>query len=230
MIGDGSAADRQRHRRHPRRPGRRGRARTSRCPRARRWSTRAANGSTPGVVAGFSRIGLVEVDAVERPTTRSARRRRSAPRSTSRRRSIPQATAIAVNRAGGVTRAVVVARRPAHIDLRRAGRGDRSRRRHAADHPRRARSSSSSWARMAREDAGGSRAARAYAAVLPPIALAARRSDYAPRIRLPYDGRQQATTSCYPLRRRRAGAGGARAAMRCSSMSSGRATSCRCWR
>ena len=65
---------------------------------------------TPGIVAGFSRIGLVEVDAVRRDQRHPGRRpRRSARRSTSRRRSTRKASTIAVSRAAGVTRAVVVA-------------------------------------------------------------------------------------------------------------------------
>ena len=85
---------------------------------------------TPGIVAGFSRLGLSEVDlrSTARTTTPPATAR-SAPRSTSRRRSTPWPTTIAVNRADGVTRAIVAPeQRQEH--LRRPGRGDRHRRRH----------------------------------------------------------------------------------------------------
>ena len=63
---------------------------------------------TPGIVAGFSRLGLAEVDLSARRRRRHQRRTgRSAPRSTSSRRSTRWTRPIAVNRADGVTRAIV---------------------------------------------------------------------------------------------------------------------------
>ena len=63
---------------------------------------------TPGIVAGFSRLGLAEVDlSADGADDTSATTARSAPRSTSCRRSTRCARTIAVNRADGVTRAIV---------------------------------------------------------------------------------------------------------------------------
>jgi imidazolonepropionase-like amidohydrolase len=62
---------------------------------------------TPGIVAGFSRVGLVEVDAVDAANDVEAR---SAPFSAAidvAPAINPRAQPIAVNRAGGVTRAIV---------------------------------------------------------------------------------------------------------------------------
>jgi len=62
---------------------------------------------TPGIVAGFSRIGLVEVDAVDAANDVEAR---NSPFSAAIDVSTainPRAQPIAVNRAGGVTRAIV---------------------------------------------------------------------------------------------------------------------------
>ena len=113
---------------------------------------------TPGIVAGFSRLGLAEVDlsrgdGVRRhqpPTGRSARR------STSSRRSIRSSRADRGQpRRRRHARARRAQRRQEH--LRRPGRGDRHRRRHGPDHRGRGCSSSSSLARPAQDKAGGSR-------------------------------------------------------------------------
>ena len=91
-----------------------------------------------------------------RPTTRRERRPFSAAIDVAPAIN-PLTSTIAVNRADGVTRAIVAPQRRAQ-HLRRPGRGDRPRRRHGPDHRARAASSSSSWARPAPTTAGGSRA------------------------------------------------------------------------
>ena len=112
---------------------------------------------TPGIVAGFSRIGLVEVDAVDATNDVQANNSPFSAAIDVAPAINPQATAIAVSRAGGRhPRGRRAGDRAQH--LRRAGRGDRPRRRHGADHPRprlpvrRAR-------RDGADEAGGSRAA-----------------------------------------------------------------------
>ena len=67
-----------------------GRARTSAIPPDAQMIDARGKWVTPGIVAGFSRLGLVEVDLGGRRDHRRQGRRtaRSAPRSTSPRRSI----------------------------------------------------------------------------------------------------------------------------------------------
>lgn len=62
---------------------------------------------TPGVVAAFSRIGLVEVDAVSGSNDRSSRRSRFSAAIDISPALNPMGSPIAVNRASGVTRAIV---------------------------------------------------------------------------------------------------------------------------
>lgn len=62
---------------------------------------------TPGIFAGFSRIGLVEVEAVRETNDESANRSRFSAAIDVVPAINPRASAIAVNRAAGVTRAVV---------------------------------------------------------------------------------------------------------------------------
>ncbi|MDB5671378.1 MAG: amidohydrolase, partial [Alphaproteobacteria bacterium] len=62
---------------------------------------------TPGIVAGFSRIGLVEVDAVDGTNDTEANNSPFSAAIDVAPAVNPRATAIAVNRAGGVTRAIV---------------------------------------------------------------------------------------------------------------------------
>jgi imidazolonepropionase-like amidohydrolase len=62
---------------------------------------------TPGIVAGFSRIGLVEVDAVDAANDVEAGNSPFSAAIDVAPAVNPQASAIAVNRAGGVTRAIV---------------------------------------------------------------------------------------------------------------------------
>lgn len=62
---------------------------------------------TPGIVAGFSRIGLVEVDAVDATNDVSANNSPFSAAIDVAPAINPEATSIAVNRAAGVTRAVV---------------------------------------------------------------------------------------------------------------------------
>ena len=63
---------------------------------------------TPGIVAGFSRLGLAEVDlGADGSDDTETGEARSARRSTSRPAINPKASTIAVSRADGVTRAVV---------------------------------------------------------------------------------------------------------------------------
>jgi imidazolonepropionase-like amidohydrolase len=62
---------------------------------------------TPGVVAGFSRIGLVEVDAVDQTNDASASNSPFNAAIDVAPAINPEATAVAVSRAAGVTRAVV---------------------------------------------------------------------------------------------------------------------------
>ncbi len=64
-IGDGSRADRRRHRRHPRRPRSSPPAPNVAVPAGAQVIDARGKWVTPGIVAGFSRIGLVEVDAVD---------------------------------------------------------------------------------------------------------------------------------------------------------------------
>ena len=112
---------------------------------------------TPGIVAGFSRIGLVEVDAVDATNDTQADTSPFSAAIDVAPAINPLATSIAVSRAAGVTRAVVspatarsiFAGQGAVIDLG----GDMD-----ADHPRPRLPVSSSWARTAPRDAGGSRA------------------------------------------------------------------------
>lgn len=62
---------------------------------------------TPGIVAAFSRVGLVEVDAVDGTNDRSANRSRFSAGLDIAPALNPMGSPIAVNRAAGVTRAVV---------------------------------------------------------------------------------------------------------------------------
>ena len=62
---------------------------------------------TPGIVAGFSRIGLIEVDAVDATNDVSANNSPFSAAIDVAPAINPQASSIAVNRAAGVTRAVV---------------------------------------------------------------------------------------------------------------------------
>ena len=62
---------------------------------------------TPGVVAAFSRVGLVEVDAVDGTNDRSASRSRFSAALDISPALNPMGSPIAVNRAAGITRAVV---------------------------------------------------------------------------------------------------------------------------
>lgn len=66
----------------------------------RRWVT-------PGLVAAFSRVGLVEVDAVSGTNDRSATRSRFSAGLDIAPALNPMGSPVAVNRAGGVTRAIV---------------------------------------------------------------------------------------------------------------------------
>ncbi|MBL0767374.1 amidohydrolase family protein [Sphingopyxis sp. DHUNG17] len=62
---------------------------------------------TPGLVAAFSRVGLVEVDAVSGTNDRSATRSRFSAGLDIAPALNPMGSPVAVNRAGGVTRAIV---------------------------------------------------------------------------------------------------------------------------
>ncbi len=62
---------------------------------------------TPGIVAAFSRVGLVEVDAVQGSNDRSARRSRFSAGIDIAPALNPMGSPVAVNRAAGVTRAIV---------------------------------------------------------------------------------------------------------------------------
>jgi imidazolonepropionase-like amidohydrolase len=62
---------------------------------------------TPGIVAGFSRIGLVEVDAVDATNDTEANNSPFSAAIDVAPAVNPRASAIAINRAGGVTRAIV---------------------------------------------------------------------------------------------------------------------------
>ena len=62
---------------------------------------------TPGIVAGFSRVGLIEVDAVNATNDVSANNSPFSAAIDVAPAINPRATAIQVNRAGGVTRAIV---------------------------------------------------------------------------------------------------------------------------
>ncbi|WP_374525093.1 amidohydrolase family protein [Sphingopyxis sp.] len=62
---------------------------------------------TPGIVAAFSRVGLVEVDAVDGTNDRSANRSRFSAGLDIAPALNPMGSPIAVNRAAGVTRAIV---------------------------------------------------------------------------------------------------------------------------
>jgi imidazolonepropionase-like amidohydrolase len=62
---------------------------------------------TPGIVAGFSRVGLIEVDAVNETNDVSANNSPFSAAIDVAPAINPRTTAIAVNRAGGVTRAIV---------------------------------------------------------------------------------------------------------------------------
>jgi imidazolonepropionase-like amidohydrolase len=62
---------------------------------------------TPGLIAGFSRLGLVEVDAVEETNDTAAKGSPFSAAIDVAPGINPRATAIAVNRAAGITRAVV---------------------------------------------------------------------------------------------------------------------------
>ncbi|MDZ3831105.1 MAG: amidohydrolase family protein [Sphingopyxis sp.] len=62
---------------------------------------------TPGIVAAFSRVGLVEVDAVSGTNDRSARRSRFSAGLDIAPALNPMGSPVAVNRAAGVTRAIV---------------------------------------------------------------------------------------------------------------------------
>jgi imidazolonepropionase-like amidohydrolase len=62
---------------------------------------------TPGIIAGFSRVGLVEVDAVDATNDVSARNSPFSAAIDVAPAINPKAQPIAVNRAGGVTRAIV---------------------------------------------------------------------------------------------------------------------------
>ena len=122
---------------------------------------------------------------------------------------------IAVNRADGVTRAIVAPAAGAQ-HLRRAGRGDRSRRRHGPDHPRPRRSSSSSSARPAQATRAAAallgprpvpqraaRGARAAVRIARPAAVGgapttARPLEDIPTTMLDWRGRAAATTCCSP--------------------------------
>lgn len=75
---------------------------------------------TPGIVAAFSRVGLVEVDAVDGTNDRSANRSRFSAGLDIAPALNPMGSPIAVNRAAGVTRAVVA---PASSSNLFAGQG-----------------------------------------------------------------------------------------------------------
>lgn len=75
---------------------------------------------TPGIVAAFSRVGLVEVDAVEGTNDRSANRSRFSAGLDIAPALNPMGSPIAVNRAAGVTRAIVA---PASSSNLFAGQG-----------------------------------------------------------------------------------------------------------
>jgi imidazolonepropionase-like amidohydrolase len=62
---------------------------------------------TPGIVAGFSRVGLVEVDAVDATNDTEASNSPFSAAIDVAPAVNPRASAIAINRAGGVTRAIV---------------------------------------------------------------------------------------------------------------------------
>ena len=127
-------ADPGRHRRHPRRRASSPRARcAASCPPARTVIDATGKWVTPGIVAGFSRLGLSEVDlggdGVGRHQRQRAVQRRDRRRPVDqpaghdhrrqpRRRGHPRD-----RRAGG-----------GEEHLRRPGRGDRHRRRHGPDH------------------------------------------------------------------------------------------------
>ncbi len=70
---------------------------------------------TPGIVAGFSRIGLVEVDAVSGTNDAGARNSPFSAALDITPAINPQGSSIAVNRAAGVTRAVVAPRAAGNI-------------------------------------------------------------------------------------------------------------------
>ena len=81
---------------------------------------------TPGIVAGFSRIGLVEVDAVDETNDTQANNSPFNAAIDVAPAINPQASTIAINRAAGVTRAVVS---PGYVQLDPASVAVRSSRR-----------------------------------------------------------------------------------------------------
>ena len=101
-------ADPGRHGRHPRRPDRRRRRRAYEVPAGTQVIDATGKWVTPGIVAGFSRLGLAEVDLSARaaPTTPTANGPFNAAIDVVPAIN-PLDTTIAVNRADGVTRALV---------------------------------------------------------------------------------------------------------------------------
>ena len=112
---------------------------------------------TPGIVAGFSRLGLAEVDLSadgsrrhQPPTAPFSAAIDVAPAIN------PLNTTVAVNRADGVTRAFVAPGAGKSI-FAGPGRGDRPRRRHGPDHRARARFQFVELGETGNAKAGGSR-------------------------------------------------------------------------
>jgi hypothetical protein len=118
--------------------------------RARRWVT-------PGLFSALTDLGLWDVEEVDESNDTEADDSPFGAALDVARRSIPASQHVAVSRAGGVTRASVAGARG--LDLRRAGRADRPRRRPRRGDAARARSRWSRSAERGAEIAGGSRVA-----------------------------------------------------------------------